>query len=91
MQNYPACIEVISLENWLQTFLKTEKNSSEIVSTKSPCSLRPVPMQDPNCLQRLSVDNTSRQTVKVGVSRDMRFPTMWYVRPAKAQSDQNLC
>ena len=21
----------------------------------------------------------------------MRFPTMWYVRPAKAQSDQSLC
>ena len=32
------------------------------------------------------------------MSRDMRFPTMWYVRPAKlrpacayAQSDQSLC
>ena len=21
----------------------------------------------------------------------MKFPTMWYVRPAKVQSDQNLC
>ena len=21
----------------------------------------------------------------------MKFPTMWYVRPAKAQSDQSLC
>ena len=31
------------------------------------------------------------------LSRDMRFPTIWYVRPAKAQtsayaqSDQSLC
>ena len=25
------------------------------------------------------------------MSRDMRFPTMWYVRPAYAQSDQSLC
>ena len=24
------------------------------------------------------------------LSRDMRFPTMWYVRPAKTQSDQSL-
>ena len=25
------------------------------------------------------------------VSRDMRFPTMWYVRPAKAQTSLRLC
>ena len=25
------------------------------------------------------------------MSRDMRFPTMCYVRPAKPQSDQSLC
>ena len=25
------------------------------------------------------------------MSRDTRFPTMWYVRPAKPQSDQSLC
>ena len=37
-------------------------------------------------------------TVKLQKSRDMRFPTMWYVRQqslrsacAYAQSDQNLC
>ena len=23
--------------------------------------------------------------------RDMRFPTMWHVRPAKDQSDQSFC
>ena len=25
------------------------------------------------------------------MSRGMKFPTMWYVRPANAQSDQSLC
>ena len=25
------------------------------------------------------------------LSRDMRFPTMWYVRPAKAQTSLRIC
>ena len=25
------------------------------------------------------------------MSRDMRFPTMWYVRPAKAQTSLRIC
>ena len=25
------------------------------------------------------------------MSRDMRFPTMWYVRPAKAQTRLRIC
>ena len=29
--------------------------------------------------------------VYIYTSRDMRFLTMWYVRPAKAQTSQNIC
>ena len=42
----------------------------------------------PNCLQRFTADEKSCITVSVTLllmSRDMRFPTMWCVRPAKAQ------
>ena len=28
---------------------------------------------------------------KVNLSRNMRFPTMWYVRPTKAQTSLRIC
>ena len=28
---------------------------------------------------------------KTNLSRDMRFPTMWYVQPAKAQNSLRIC
>ena len=35
----------------------------------------------------LTVETHSDQQI----SRDMRFPTMWYVRPAKAQTSLRIC
>ena len=32
-----------------------------------------------------------RLTVQFYLSRDMRFPTMWYVRPAKPQISLRIC
>ena len=50
----------------------------------------------PNCLQRLSADDTSRQIVnpilcvRQHLSRDMRFLTMWYVRPAVSDQPAHI-
>ena len=40
---------------------------------------------------RLPAANNSYKNHALLMSHCMRFPTMWYVRPAKPQSDQSLC
>ena len=48
----------------------------------------------PNCLQRLSADDDEDapdEMITFKMSQCMRFPTMWYVQPAKPQISLRIC
>ena len=53
----------------------------------------------PNCLQKLSAEDTRSQSIKTPshefaqlyMSQCMRFLTVWFVRPAKPQISLRIC
>ena len=61
-------------------------NSEELVNlyeTLSSCEIR---SEFPKYFKELQPLTVSQ----IKLSRDMRFPTMWYVRPAKAQTSLRI-
>ena len=57
-----------------------------------PCSMESISVLTFLCHWRFTVDhnNPSRSTVKHLIWAATRFPTMWYVRPAKAQTSLRI-
>ena len=64
-----------------------DKNTQENITYKR--AKRPdLSQQVTTRLQETDMTEWQRQT---RISRDMRFPTMWYMRPAKAQTSLRIC
>ena len=78
-------------------FLKKKiRNTIRVSNTLDPGQAQHFvgPDLGPNCLQRLSADNTNRQRVNMQRNKMrcvMGFPTMWYVRTVKPQIRLRIC
>ena len=55
------------------------------------CSENVLSTLGPYCLQYRLLNSISRGESRQQLSPDMRFPTMWYVRLAKAQTSLRIC
>ena len=67
--------------------VKKSRNISEILTSQKPLVL--VIRIGPRLLKLATHYIAKKLNIRVHLSRDMRFPTMWCVGPAKAQT--SLC